>query len=83
MINYFVKLFHSFDIITYKILKYGLLFCLTLGIISASFLLTYNFLFSSPFLFDLGMFIFQIGFIFSVEFIICSVVIDKLKKDYI
>lgn len=83
MINYFVNLFHSFDIITYKILKYGLLFCLTLGIISASFLLTYNFLFSSPFLFNLGMFIFQIGFIFSVEFIICSVVIDKLKKDYI
>ena len=83
MLSYFVKLFHSFDIITYKILKYGLLFCLTLGIISASFLLTYNFLFSSPFLFNLGMFILQIGFIFSVEFIICSVVIDKLKKDYI
>jgi hypothetical protein len=27
------------------------------------------------------MFIFQIGFIFSVEFIICSIVTDKLKKE--
>lgn len=81
MINYFIKLFHNFDIVTYKILKYGLLFCLCLSVFSVSILLTYNIIFSSPFLFNFGMFLFQSSLILCIEFIICSIVTDKLKKE--
>lgn len=75
--------FNNFDKLTHKILRHGLKFCFTLCLISAFVLLTYEFVFSAPLIYYIGISLFRLSLIFGIEFIICSFVVDGLKKELI
>ncbi len=83
MIKNLIKSFKNFDKITHKILKYGLEFCFTLCVISVVFLLTYNLIFATPFLYYIGISLFKLSIVFGIEFIICSLVVDGIKKQMV
>lgn len=83
MIKNLINNFKNFDKTTNRILKAGLKFCFILGIISLFLLLTYIYFFASPFLYYLGISFFKLSLTFSVEFIICSLVTDGIKKQFI
>ena len=60
--------------------KWNYIFCIILCILSISLLITYIFWFSTPLIFNIGIMLFQISLLFSVEFLICGIVVDSLKK---
>ena len=80
------KMKYTFDNLeqqTKKIIKAGVKFCFILCIISLIILLTYDFAIDSPQLFDIGIALFKMSSIFSIEFLICGIVVDSLKKNLI
>ena len=64
---------------TCKIIKYGLLFCSCLSLIAVAILLTYIFL-GSNFFYHFGFSLMKSSFIFAVEFIICGIIVDFIRK---
>ena len=64
---------------TYKIMKCGLLFSTFLSLISVAVLLFYIFL-GINFLYYLGIVLIGTSFSFAVEFIICGIVVDFIRK---
>ena len=64
---------------TYKIMNYGLLFSTIISLISVAILLTYIFL-GINFLYYLGIVLIEASFSFAVEFIICGIVVDFIRK---
>ena len=64
---------------TYKIMRYGLLFSTFVSLISVGVLLAYIFL-GSSFFFYLGITLLKSSFYFAVEFIICGIVVDFIRK---
>lgn len=83
MIKNIINNFKSLDKLAKKIMKSGLKFCLILGIIALIVLITYNLSFTTPILFTIGFILFKLSLIFGVEFIICGVVVDKIKAGVI
>ncbi len=69
----------NLDKSTFKIMKNGLFFCSLVTLISISILLTYIFM-GFSFLYYLGITLIKSSFIFAVEFIICGIVVDFIKK---
>ena len=67
---------------TYKIMKYGLLFSSFIGLIAIGILLSYIFL-GISFFYHLGILLIESSFTFAVEFIICGIVVDFLRKQRI
>lgn len=82
MVNEIKNNLKKLDKLTKKIMKKGLIFCSLLGIIGLIILITYNF-YTEPTLFWVGSTIFKLSLNFSVEFIICGFVVDKIKNDHI
>lgn len=64
---------------TFKIMKYGLFFCGFIALIAIAVLLTYIFL-GFSFFYYLGLALMKSSFIFAVEFVICGIVVDFIKK---
>lgn len=64
---------------TFKIMKCGLLFCGCIALVAIAILLTYIFL-GSNFLFHLGLALMKSSFTFAVEFVICGIVVDFIRK---
>lgn len=61
-----------------KIMKYGIIFSLLISIIGA-FILTYNLIFiHTILLYKIGLSIVKLSFYFTVEFIVCGIVVDKI-----
>ena len=83
MIKNLINSFKSFDKVTHKILKYGLEFCFALSMISIIILLTYNLIFATPSLYYIGISLFKLSLVFGIEFIICSFVVDSIKKQMV
>ena len=83
MIKNLINSFKSFDKITHKILKHGLEFCFALSMISIIILLTYNLIFATPSLYYIGISLFKLSLVFGIEFIICSIVVDGIKKQMV
>lgn len=75
--------FNNFEQITYKILKHGLSFCFFICMISIFILITYDLIFSIPIFYYIGIAMFRLSLIFSIEFVICSFVVDGIKKQII
>lgn len=75
--------YKNLDKTTYKILYKGLEFCFLLSTISAFILLSYILFFQAPLIYYIGISLFKLSLIFSVEFIICSLVVDNIKKQLI
>ena len=64
---------------TYKIMKYGLLFSGLVCLSAVGVLLAYIFL-GVIFFYHLGLSLLQSSFTFAVEFIVCGIVVDFIKK---
>ncbi len=75
--------FKNLDTLTSKIMNSGLKFCFAICILSVFVLFTYSFAFASPFMYYIGINLFKISLIFSIEFIICGFVVDGIKKQLI
>ncbi len=73
----------NLDKLTYKIMKYGLKICFGICILSILVLLTYETISFSPNLYYIGLSLFKLSLIFSIEFIICGIVVDSIKKQII
>lgn len=67
---------------TLKIIKYGLFFCSCLSIVAVTILLTYIFI-GSSFFYYLGLTLMKSSFTFAVEFVICGIVVDFIRKSKI
>lgn len=75
--------YKTLDKTTYKILYKGLEFCLLLASFSAFILLSYILFFKIPLIYYIGINLFRLSLVFSVEFIICSFIVDNIKKQII
>lgn len=78
-----INSFKTLDKLTYKIMRYGLKVCFIICIVSTIILLTYQTIFLSPTLYYIGLSLFRLSLIFSIEFIICGLVVDSIKKQII
>lgn len=78
--NKILETFNSIDKKALKIMKYGLIFCFALCILSVLILFTYEAFNFSPFLYYIGLSMFRLSTIFGIEFIVCALVMDYLKK---
>jgi len=78
--NNIIKGIKNLDKLTYKIMKNGLKCCLVICIISCILLLIYEFDIVSPTVYYIGITLFKLSNIFAVEFIICGIVVDSIKK---
>lgn len=74
-----ILLLKNLDKDTYKIMKYGLLFSYFLALAAVGVLLAYIFLDINLF-YHLGLALIKSSFTFTVEFIICGIVVDFIKK---
>lgn len=83
MFNKIIDCFKNLDKLTKLIINNGLKFCLFLGLISISVLVTYNFSLTIPILFYVGFVLFRLSLIFGIEFVICGIVVDGIKKQII
>lgn len=64
---------------TYKIMRYGLLFSGFIALVAVGVLLTYIFLGSNIF-YHFGIALIKSSFTFAVEFIICGIIVDFIRK---
>lgn len=83
MIDKMKHTFQKLETQTKTIMKNGIQFCFFLCIISLIVLLTYDFIVENPLLFDIGILLFKMSSFFSIEFLICGIVVDSLKKNLI
>lgn len=83
MIKTFINTYKNLDKKTLKILKNGFIFSFIICLLSIFILLTYIFLFTIPTLYYIGLLMFQLSISFAVEFIICAIVVDSIKKNII
>ena len=72
-------LINNLDKLDLKIMKNGLLFCFLLSCISVIILSSYLFV-HNIFLFELGFSILKISAYYAVDFVVCGVVVDSIKK---
>lgn len=78
-----INLFNELDIKIKKIMKYGFIFSLSFCLIATIILFTYEVLYASPDLYYIGLQMMQTGLFFIVEFIVCGIAMDKIKKQLI
>ncbi len=83
MIKNFINTYKSLDSKTLKILRNGLKFSFIICLLSIFILLTYIFFFTFPTLYYIGLLMFQLSLSFAIEFIICAIVVDSIKKNII
>lgn len=67
---------------TFKIMKYGLFFCSGLFLIAVSLLFTYIIL-GSTFFYHFGLTLMQSSLTFAVEFVVCGIIVDFIRKQKI
>ena len=83
MIKKIIDYLKEVDSTTYKIMKKGLNFCLVLSLISALVLFTYITINSSLNVYYIGLSLFKLSCTLGVEFIVCGLVMDTVKKQLI
>ena len=75
-----LDIFKNIDKKVFTIMKYGLMFCFSVCIISILILFTYEVINASPFVYYIGLSMFRLSTIYAIEFVICALVADYLKK---
>ena len=83
MLNRFLSYIKKLDKIALKILTKGLFSCFSLCMFSCIILLTYLLFFHTQLTYLLGITLFRISLIFSIEFIVCAFISDLIKKQLI
>lgn len=81
MQKFFLEL-KNLDKVTYKIMKYGLLFSSIVCLAAVGVLLSYIFL-GINFFYHFGIILMKSSFTFAVEFILCGIAVDFIKKQSI
>lgn len=66
-----------------NIMKYGIYFSLLICIIACSLLFTYNLSITDVNTYYIGLSLVQLSFVFMIEFIICGLAMDTIKKSTI
>ena len=79
--NSILNVFNSIDKKIKKLMKYGIIFCFSLTIISCILLIIYMYIYSSPTLYKIGLYIFKNSILFCSAFLGFGLVFDKIKKD--
>lgn len=74
------NLFKDIDELDLKIMKNGLKFSFIILIISSIILVFYLCFRNNIFLYTLGLLLFKTSTYFAIEFIICGVIVDSIKK---
>lgn len=74
------NLFDNLDKTDLKIMKTGIKFCFIFLIFSVFILVIYLTSIHTIFLYDLGISFFRLSTYFAVEFIVCGIVVDTIKK---
>lgn len=83
MIKTIINLFKNLDKTTFSIMKKGFIFCFILCIISCIILLTYTFSYAGPNAYYIGLALFKLSISFTIDFIICGIVVENIKKQII
>ncbi len=83
MLKSLMNNYKNLDKLTYKIMKNGLIFCFVLCIISVVILFTYEVYITSPSLYYIGLILFKLSINFGIEFVVCGLVVDSIKKQLI
>ena len=83
MIKKLINTFKNLDQLTYKIMRCGFKFCFAICIFSVIILFTYNLFILSPSVFYIGISLFRLSMIFGIEFVVCGLVVDGIKKQLI
>lgn len=66
-----------------NIIKYGIYFSLLICIIACSLLFTYHLSITDVNTYYIGLSLVQLSFVFMIEFIICGLAMDTIKKSTI
>ncbi len=74
------NLFNNLDELDLKIMKIGIKICIGISLVAILILSFYLFTVHSFFLYELGLTILKLSSYFLVEFIICGIVADMVKK---
>ena len=77
------NIFKGLDKTALHILKNGLSFCFIICIISIIVLFVYHFVSKNPLIFEIGITLFKSSIIFAIEFVICAIAADKIKKQIV
>ncbi len=80
MLKIIMEHFKSMEIKIKKIMHYGFTFSFFVCLLSLGVLIGYEF-HPTPDLFYIGISIFKLGLFFVVEFIICALAVDTIKKE--
>lgn len=76
------NLFNNLNKLDLKIMKIGLKMCFNISILSALILCYYLFFSHTSFFYELGITLFKLATYFSVEFVICGLIADKLSNQF-
>lgn len=79
MLKIIQEKFGSMELITKKIMKYGFYFSFGVCLIAMAVLVSYE-MSNIPDLYYIGLSVFQLSLFFVVEFIICGIAMDTIKK---
>lgn len=80
MLKNILKRFKEIDTDTYKIIKKGLIFSFFISFLSALIMLTYSINTTSLNTYYIGFTLFKLSCYLGVEFIVCGLVMDTIKK---
>ena len=83
MFKKIINSFNNLDKLTKIIMSNGLIFSAFIGLVAIVLLVTYNFSLTIPILFYVGFILFRLSLIFGIEFVICGIVVDGIKKQLI
>lgn len=81
MLNAFVDNLRNLDIKVKNIMKYGFLFSLIFCLFSILILYTYHKTNHSPLAFTIGIILFKTSIMFFVDFFICGIAFNNIKKN--
>jgi len=81
MIKKFKETITNIDKKVLKVINCGFNCCLLIAFIACFILLTYHFNLKSPDLYYSGLLLFKTSIFFFVDFIICGVAVDTIRKE--
>lgn len=81
MINLIIDSFKNLDSKTKSIMEYGFTFSLLFCLFSTLILFTYHSFYTIPIIFTVGTILFKSSLMLFVDFIICGLAFDKIKKE--
>lgn len=83
MFYFIINKFKNMDIHVKNIMHYGFVFSLLFCMISILVLFTYHAIYHLPLIFSVGTILFKSSLMFFVDFIICGVAFDTIRKQQI